>query len=390
MAEEPRREWFDKDYYAILGVPKNASAAQIKKAYRKLAQEHHPDANPGNAEAEGRFKEISSAYEVLSDEEKRKSYDQVREMGASGFGAGGFPGGGAGRPGGGNVRYEQVDVGDLEDLFGGMFGGGGGGGFTGAGRRSRTRSRPQRGADLETSVTISFDDSMRGTTVPVRITGPAPCRTCHGTGAAPGTEPITCPQCGGAGTVSVNQGFFQMEQPCPRCHGAGRIVEHPCPTCSGTGVERRTRRFNVKVPPGVRDGARIKLPGRGEPGQPGASAGDLYVRVKVGDHPVFGRRGDDLTVELPVSYPEAALGAQVPVPTLNGPVKLKVPAGTPDGTTFRVRGKGAPKKSGGHGDLLATVKVDVPRKLSRREKELLKELQESAGSNPRGHLGVEG
>jgi molecular chaperone DnaJ len=201
---------------------------------------------------------------------------------------------------------------------------------------------------------------------------------------------VVCPQCGGAGTVSVNQGFFQMAQPCPRCHGAGRIVEHPCPTCHGTGTERRTRRFNVKIPPGVRDGARIKLPGRGEPGQQGAPPGDLYVRVKVGQHRLFGRRGDDLTLELPVTYPEAALGAEVSVPTLNGPVKLKVPGGTRDGRTFRIRGKGAPKKGGGHGDLLAKVRVDVPRKLSRREKELLRELQQSESSNPRRELGVEG
>ena len=384
MADEVRREWFDKDYYATLGVPKNASAAQIKKAYRKLAQQHHPDANAGNPQAEERFKEISAAYDVLGDEETRRSYDQVREMGASGVGAGGFPGGaGAGWPGGGNVRYEQVDVGDLEDLFGGMFGGA-------AGRRGRTQTRPQRGADLETTVTIPFDESMQGTTVPVKISGPAPCRTCHGSGAAPGTQPVTCPQCGGAGTVSVNQGFFQMAQPCPTCHGAGRIVEHPCPTCSGTGTERRTRRFNVKIPPGVKDGARIKLAGRGEPGQAGASPGDLYVRVKVGDHRLFGRRGDDLTLDLPVTYPEAALGAQISVPTLNGPVTLKVPAGTPDGRTFRVRGKGAPKAGGGHGDLLATVKVDVPRKLSRKERELLKELRDAQGSHPRSHLGAEG
>jgi molecular chaperone DnaJ len=387
VADEVRREWFDKDYYAVLGVAKNASAAEIKKAYRKLAQQHHPDANPGNDAAEERFKEVSAAYDVLGDEDKRRSYDQVREMGSSGFGAGagGFPGGGW--PGGGGTRYERVDVGDLEELFGGMFAGGG---FPGGGRRGGATSRPQRGADLETTVTVPFDDAMTGTTVPVKITGPAPCRTCRGSGAAPGSQPTTCPQCGGAGSVSVNQGFFQMAQPCPRCHGAGRIVEHPCPTCSGSGVERRTRRFNVKIPPGVKDGARIKLAGRGEPGQPGAPAGDLYVRVKVGAHPVFGRRGDDLTLELPVTYPEAALGAQVPVPTLNGPVTLKVPAGTPDGKTFRVRGKGAPKKGGGHGDLLATVKVDVPRKLSRREKELLKELRETSGSNPRSHLGVEG
>ena len=387
MAEEVRREWFDKDYYAVLGLPKNASASQIKKAYRKLAQQHHPDANAGNTEAEERFKEISAAHDVLGDEEKRKSYDQVRDMGASGFGAGGFPGGGAR---GGNVRYEQVDIGDLGDLFDGMFGGGAGGGVTGAGRRGRTQARPQRGADLETTATVPFDDAMKGTTVPVKITGPAPCSTCRGTGAAPGTGPSTCPQCGGDGTVSVNQGFFQMAQPCPRCHGAGRIVEHPCPTCSGSGVERRTRRFTVGIPAGVKDGARIKLAGRGEPGQRGAPAGDLYVRVKVGDHQVFGRRGDDLTLELPVTYPEAALGAQVPVPTLNGPVTLKVPAGTPDGKTFRVRGRGAPKKGGGQGDLLATVRVDVPRKLSRREKELLKELRDTTASNPRSHLGVEG
>jgi molecular chaperone DnaJ len=388
VADEVRREWFDKDYYAVLGVPKNASAAEIKKAYRKLAQKHHPDANAGNAEAEERFKEISAAYDVLGDEEKRKSYDSVREMGASGFGAGGFPGGGGasgGWPGGaGNVRYEQVDIGDLDDLLGGMFGGRGG---AGGARRGRVQQRPQRGADLETTVTVSFDDAMNGTTVPVKITGPSSCRTCHGSGAAPGTQPITCPRCDGAGTVSVNQGFFQMAQPCPRCHGSGRIVEHPCPTCHGTGTERRTRRFTVKIPPGVKDGARIKLAGRGEPGQPGAPAGDLYVKVQVGQHPLFGRRGDDLTLDLPVTYPEAALGAQITVPTLNGPVKLKMPAGTPDGKTFRLRGKGAPKK-GGHGDLLATVKVDVPGKLSKQEKELLRQLQDST-KNPRSHLNVE-
>jgi molecular chaperone DnaJ len=378
--EEIRREWFDKDYYAVLGVPKNASAAEIKKAYRKLAQQHHPDTNPGNDAAEDRFKEISAAYDVLGDEDKRKSYDRVREMSAGGFG----PAGGAGGPGTagwpGGVRYEQVDVGDIGDLFGGMFGGGA--------RRGRTQQRPQRGADLETTVRVSFEDAMRGTAVPVRITGPATCRTCHGTGAEPGTSPITCPQCGGVGSVSVNQGFFSMAQPCPRCHGSGRIVEHPCPTCHGSGTERRTRRFNVKIPAGVKDGARIKLAGRGEPGQPGAPAGDLFVKVEVGPHELFGRKGDDLTLDLPVTYPEAALGAQIPVPTLNGPVTLKVPAGTPAGKTFRIRGKGAPKR-GGHGDLLVTTKVDVPSKLSREEKELLRKLKESAKQNPRARLGME-
>ena len=387
MADEVRREWFDKDYYQVLGVPKNASASDIKKAYRRLAQKHHPDANAGNKEAEDRFKEISAAYDVVGDEEKRKSYDQVREMGAQGFGApgpggpGGWPGGaGTGWPGG--VRYEQVDV-DLGDLLGGMFGGVGGGGGRG---RSR-QARPRRGADLEIEVQVSFDEAMAGTTVPVKITGPAVCRTCHGSGAAPGTSPTTCPECGGSGEVAVNQGLFSMTQTCPRCHGAGRIVATPCPTCGGTGAERRSRTLRVKIPAGVKDGARIRLPGRGEPGPAGGQPGDLFVRVKVATHPVFGRKGDDLTLELPVSFPEAALGANVDVPTLNGPVTLKVPGGTPSGKTFRIKGKGAPKR-GGHGDLLVTVRVDVPGKLSRDEKELLRQLQDKQRDSPRRRLGV--
>jgi molecular chaperone DnaJ len=380
VADEVRREWFDKDYYQVLGVPKNASAAAIKKAYRKLAQQFHPDANPGNKDAEERFKEISSAYDVVGDEEKRKSYDQVREMAASGYGPGGVGGPGpTGWPGGpGGVRYETADF-DIGDLLRG---------FGGVGGRGRQRQqRAQRGADLETEVEISFDEAMMGTTVPVRISGPAVCHTCHGSGAEPGTSPITCPTCGGSGSVSVNQGFFSMERPCPECRGSGRIIEHPCPTCHGTGAERRTRKFQVKIPAGVRDGARIKLAGRGEPGPAGGQPGDLYVRVRVAQHAVFGRRGDNLTVELPVSYPEAALGANVEVPTLNGPVTLKVPAGTPNGKTFRVRGKGAPRK-GGHGDLMVTVNVDVPEKISREEKQLLKQLQDAQKDSPRKRLGV--
>jgi len=383
VADEVRREWFEKDYYHVLGVPKNATAAEIKKAYRKLAQQHHPDANPGNKDAEERFKEISSAYDVLGDQEKRTSYDRVRDMGATGFGgfggaagpgAGGWPGGFGGA---GGVRYETVDF-DIGDLLGAFAGG----------RRGRQRvQRPQRGADLETEVRISFDDAIAGTTVPVRITGPAVCRTCHGSGAAPGTSPTTCPTCGGTGTVDVNQGFFSMERPCPDCRGTGRIVEHPCPDCRGSGSERRTRRLQVKIPAGVKDGARIRLAGRGEPGPVGGQAGDLFVVVHVAEHPVFGRKGDNLTVELPISFPEAALGANVQVPTLNGPVTLKVPAGTPSGKTFRVRGKGAPKR-GGHGDLLVTVSVDVPGKLSRQEKELLRQLQETRKDSPRKRLGV--
>ena len=378
MNGDVRREWFEKDYYKVLGVAKNASAAEIKKAYRKLAQQHHPDANPGNTQAEDRFKEISAAYDVLGDQDKRKQYDQVRDMAASGFGSGGFSGGGGGSGSGypGGVRFE--DLGDLGDLFGGLFGGGRRGGG----------ARPARGADLETSVTVSFDDAMTGTTKPVRISGPAPCETCHGSGAAPGTSPTTCPRCGGSGAVAVNQGLFQMSQPCPVCHGSGRVVQTPCPTCGGTGSRRRTRSFQVKVPAGVQDGARIRLSGRGEPGPAGAQPGDLYVQVRVQPHAFFGRSGHDLTLELPVTYAEAALGADVRVPTLNGPVTMKVPAGTPNGKTFRLKGKGAPRR-GGHGDLLVTTRIEVPRKLSKPEKELLKQLQQTEKESPRRRLGVE-
>jgi molecular chaperone DnaJ len=372
-----RREWFEKDYYQVLGVPKNAPAAEIKKAYRKLAQQHHPDANAGDPKAEERFKEVSAAYDVVGDPDKRKQYDQVREMAASGAGGGGFAGGwpGAGGvPGGGRVRFE--DLGDIGDLFGGLFGGGG-----------RARTQPVRGADLETEISVTFDDAMGGTTVPVSIQGPAPCETCGGSGAAPGTAPTTCSQCGGAGAVSVNQGPFQMAQTCPRCHGTGRIVETPCATCRGSGSRRRTRSLQVKVPAGVRDGARIRLTGRGEPGPAGSPAGDLYVRVRVRAHAFFGRKGNDLTLDLPVTYPEAALGAHIEVPTLNGPVTMKVPAGTPNGKTFRLKGKGAPKR-GGHGDLLVTARVEVPRKLSRPEKQLLEQLRDQEKESPRRHLGV--
>jgi len=372
-----RREWFEKDYYQVLGVAKNATQAEIKKAYRKLAQQHHPDANQGNKDAEERFKEISAAYDVIGDPEKRKQYDEVRDMAASGVGAGGF--GGFGGAGDGGVRFEDVGFTDIGDLFGGLFGGGG--------RRGRP-ARPARGADLETDVTVSFEEAMNGTTVPVKIQGPAPCETCHGTGAAPGTSPVTCPQCQGVGQISVNQGPFQMSQTCPRCNGAGRVVEQACPTCRGTGSVRRTRSFQVKIPGGVLDGARIKLAGRGEPGPAGAPAGDLYVRVHVRPHRFFGRRGADLTIDLPVSFAEAALGGNVQVPTLNGPVTMKVPAGTPSGKTFRLKGKGAPKK-GGRGDLLVTAEVEVPSKLSKKERELLQELDESRAESPRRRLGVD-
>jgi molecular chaperone DnaJ len=382
MAEEVRREWFEKDYYAVLGVPKNASQAEIKKAYRKLAQQHHPDTAKGDPAAEERFKEVSAAYDVLGDEEKRKAYDRVRDMGAGGFGPGfggaGWPGaGGAGGwPGG--VRYEQVGVDDLTDLFGGLFGGG---------RRGGRRAAARRGADLETRVSLSFEEALDGTTRPVTIDGPAPCSRCGGSGAEPGTAPVTCPVCGGRGEIAENQGFFSMSRACTRCGGAGRIVESPCTRCGGSGAERRTRTVHVRIPAGVRDGARIRVAGKGEPATAGGQPGDLFVRVAVTPHDLFGRRGDDLTVELPISFPEAALGAKVQVPTLDGAVTLKVPAGTPTGKTFRIRGRGAPRK-GGHGDLLVKVKVDVPSKLSKDEKALLQQLQEASKGSPRKRLGV--
>jgi molecular chaperone DnaJ len=372
MTDEARREWFEKDYYAVLGVPKNASHSEIKKAYRKLATQHHPDTAKGDPAAEERFKEISAAYDVLGDEEKRASYDRVREMGASGFGFG-RPGTAGGWPGG--ARYEQVNVDDLSDLFGGLFGGGA--------RRGGRRA----GTDLETRVTLSFEEALAGTAVPVRIDGPAPCSRCGGSGAEPGTSPVTCPRCGGRGEIAENQGVFSMTRTCPQCGGAGRIVESPCTRCGGSGSERRTRTLTVKIPAGVRDGARIRVAGKGEPGPAGGPPGDLFVRVSVEPHRLFGRAGDDLTVELPVSFPEAALGAQVQVPTLDGAVTLKIPAGTPTGKTFRVKGRGAPKKSG-LGDLLVKVKVDVPEKLSREEKDLLKQLREATEESPRKRLGV--
>jgi molecular chaperone DnaJ len=380
-----RREWFEKDYYQTLGLPKNASAAEIKKAYRKLAQKYHPDANSGNKEAEERFKEVSAAKDVLGDPEKRKQYDQVREMAASGFGV---PGGAAGpwSGGGGRVRVEGIpfdfEGGDLGDLFGGLFSGGrpGRGG----------RQRPAGGADLQTDVQISFEDALNGTTVPLRIQGPATCPRCGGSGAEPGTSPEMCPTCKGSGSVNLNQGPFSVTRPCPDCHGTGRIVRTPCQECHGSGSVRRTREFSVRVPPGVRDGQRVKVGGRGESGGAGAQPGDLYVRVRVKPHPLFGRRDADLTLELPVTFAEAALGANVSVPTLNGAVTLKVPPGTPSGKTFRIRGKGAPRpRKGGHGDLLVTVNVEVPSKLSREEKELLAQLKEAQRENPRHRLGVE-
>lgn len=366
------RDWLEKDFYKVLGVPKNASQAEIKKAYRRLAQKHHPDANPGDRPAEERFKEVSAAYDVLGREKKRAEYDRVRDMAGAGFGVGGRG------PGTGGFRFEDSVFGEgLEDLFGNLFGGG----FGGAGRQH------SRGSDLQADVRISFEDAVHGTTVSFTVPAAEPCATCGGSGAEPGTRVTTCPECSGTGSVVINQGPFSMARTCPRCSGTGRAVEKLCPACGGAGHVRSNRPLRVRIPPGIEDGARIRLQGKGEPGRPGDRPGDLYVGVRVTPHRFFGRRGADLTLTLPVTFPEVALGATIEVPTLNGSVKLKVPAGTSGGKTFRIRGKGMPRTRGGNGDLLVTVQVEVPARVSKEERELLKRFQEALKSDPRASLG---
>ena len=343
--------------YETLGVPKNASADELKKAYRKLARQHHPDANPGDAAAEAKFKEVQTAYDVLSDPEKRKQYDS--------FGStNGRMGGG---PGGAGPQFADFD---LSDLFGGLFGGGGGG-------FGRTRApQPERGADLQTEVHVSFEDSLQGVQVPVRANLETACHTCGGSGAEPGTAPTVCPQCGGHGIVSDSQGLFSLSQPCPRCRGNGTVIEQPCQTCRGTGRERVQKTFQVRIPAGAKDGTKIRLKGRGEQGRNGGPAGDLYVVARVADSPVYERRGADLVVDVPVSYADAALGASVEVPTPEGAISLKVPAGSQHGKLLKVKGRGAPKlKGGGKGDLLARLKLTVPEKVSKQEREVLEKLR---------------
>jgi molecular chaperone DnaJ len=356
--------------YEVLGVAKNASDEEVKKAYRKLAREYHPDRNPGDNDAEERFKEVQTAYDLLSDPEKRRAYDT---FGASG--GRGFPGAGASGGGSGGVRFEEFDLGNLSDLFGGMFGGGS--------RRGQAR-RPTRGDDLETRVRISFEDSLEGVQVRVPVEAETVCSVCHGTGAEPGTSPIVCPQCAGRGVVSDSQGLFAFSQPCPRCQGNGTIVEKPCRNCQGSGRERRTKRYAVKIPAGAKSGTRIRLKGKGEAGLNGGPPGDLHVVVEVDPSPLYERRGSDLVLDVPVTYAEAALGASVQIPTPDGPVALKVPSGTESGKLLRVKGRGAPHlKGNGRGDLLARVKVSIPKKLTKAEKEALEDYQKVSRENPR-------
>ncbi|MBF6164084.1 molecular chaperone DnaJ [Streptomyces gardneri] len=377
-----QREWIEKDFYKELGISSGASQDEIKKAYRKLARDLHPDANHGDTKAEERFKAVSEAHAVLSDPAKRKEYDDTRKLFAGGgYGRGGF---GPGAGGGFSQEFTFGDIfggagaadGGLGDLLGGLFNRGG----------TRTSSRPRRGADVETETTLGFREAAQGVTVPLRMTSPSPCTTCHGSGAKPGTSPRVCPICNGTGVVSRNQGAFGFSEPCDECRGSGSIIDDPCVDCHGNGIQNRTRTITVRIPPGVGDGQRIRLAGQGEAGLRGAPSGDLFVTVHVSQDKVFGRNGDDLTLVLPVSYSELVLGTTVSVPTLDGRVGVKVPPGTADGRILRVRGRGVPKRGGGAGDLLVTVKVAIPQKLDGDAVEALKRYQEVerlSGFDPR-------
>ena len=381
------KDWLEKDYYKVLGVSKDAKPDEIKKAFRKLARENHPDQNPGNKEAEKRFKEVSEANAILSDPDKRKEYDEARSL---------FGGGGGFRfPRGGNTAgtssmddlFRNVNIGGdggLGDLFGNLFGQGSGGQ-----RRTSTQRGPRRGSDVEGEVTISFEQAVEGATVGVQMVSEAACQACHGTGAKAGTVPKVCPVCEGSGmTASTSGGVFSVTEPCRECRGRGLIVDDPCEVCHGSGRARSTKTMQVRIPAGVTDGQKVRIKGKGGPGENGGAPGDLYVIVHVRPHKLFGRKDDNLTVNVPVTFPEASLGAEIEVPTLNGPkVKLRIPAGTPNGRTFRVRGKGVSKTDGTRGDLLATVEVEVPSTLNDEAKKALEDYQAAVGAaNPRSGL----
>ncbi|MCZ7664287.1 MAG: molecular chaperone DnaJ [Thermoleophilia bacterium] len=357
-----------RDLYEVLGVGKTAGGDEIKKAYRKLARKYHPDANPNDPKAEERFKEVSTAYETLSDPEKRRLYDagptRFFGQGAAGFDPRGFQG--------------AQGLGDFADLFGNLFGGA-------FGRRGReAQAQAQQGRDIAVSVTLSFADAMRGVTTKVSVPKTVQCATCGGSGAAPGTVPTTCPVCQGRGVTTQNQGFFSLSQPCPRCGGNGTVVESPCPTCGGSGVTQALKKYTVPLPAGVKDGTKIRLKGKGEAGLRGGPPGDLYVVTRVEESPIFDRRGNDLVIDVPVTITEAALGATVAVPTPDGKVALKIPAGIQSGRLLRIPGRGSPKLGDtGKGDLLARIHVVVPAGLTEDEKVLLKKFQNMHVEDPR-------
>ncbi len=376
------KDFLEKDYYKVLGVSKGATADEIKKSYRKLARKYHPDANKGDSASEERFKEISEAYNVLSDDKRRKEYDEARSLFGGGVRMPG-PGGGynfdLGDLFGGGAQGGTGTGGRLGDILGGMFGGGG---------TRTTQQRPRRGTDIETETSLTFGDAIDGVTVSLRLAGEGPCKTCMGTGAKAGTVPRVCPTCEGTGQASRNLGNFAFSEPCRTCRGRGLVVDDPCPVCSGSGRAMSTRTIQARIPAGVANGQRIKLKGRGAPGERGGPAGDLYVRVHVAPHPVFGRSGHNLTVTVPITFPEAALGAEVKVPAHRGmPVSVRIPAGTPNGRTFRVRGKGVRRPDATMGDLLVTVEVQVPQNINGKAREALEAFQTaSSGADPRDEL----
>jgi molecular chaperone DnaJ len=373
-----QREWFEKDYYKILGVADSATPKDITKAYRKLARDSHPDTHPGDDVSEDRFKEVSAAYDVLGDDAKRKEYDEVRRLGPGAAGFGGFGPGGPGGPGGG-INF-NVGADGLGDMLGQMFGRGrrGGGPSAAAG--------PQRGGDVEAVLTLSFTDAAHGLTTTLHLTTDASCSTCNGSGAKPGTQPKVCSQCGGRGAVDDNQGFFSFSSPCRVCGGAGVVIETPCSTCRGSGVERRPRDVQARIPAGVADGQRVRLKGRGAPGRNGGPAGDLIVECRVMPHPLFGRDGSNLTVHVPITFAEAALGGSIEVPTLDGgSVTLKLRPGTASGSRHRVKGKGivTTKHSG---DLIVTTDVHVPTELTPEQRQAVEALAAATTVSPRHGL----
>jgi molecular chaperone DnaJ len=371
-----RNDWATKDFYQVLGVSQDASSADIKKAYRKLARDNHPDSNPGDEVKHEKFKAVAEAYDVLGDEAKRKKYDEFRSLASrGGFGAG-MGGGGFSTGGGFNLDdlLRQGAGGGLGDMFGDLFGGG----------TRRQQARPRRGVDVESSATISFTDALEGVTVQLRLTSDAACPTCQGTGGKPGTRPHICPECEGAGfVVAGTGGAFSINETCPSCGGRQLVYDEPCPTCHGSGRGTSARTISARIPAGVKNGAKIRLKGKGAPGENGGPPGDLFVTVKVTPHRVFGRSGDNLTLDVPVSFDEAALGAEVKIPTLGGaPVTLKIPPGTPNGRTFRVRGKGATRRDGTKGDLLATVQVHVPATLDPAARDAVEAYRAATAGKP--------
>ncbi len=375
MAERP-------DYYKTLGVGKNATDEEIKKAYRKLARKYHPDRNPGDKQAEERFKEISQAHDVLSDPDKRKEYER-----------GGMFAGFTGAGGGFDAsQFSGGFSGGIGDIFSNIFGGaGGGGGAAQRGPRGGQRPAQARGQDLETEVSLSFDQAVNGTQVALSVPTSKPCPTCNGSGARPGTSPKVCPVCNGRGVEAQSQGIFSINQPCSNCKGSGTVIEHPCPTCEGSGAQRSVRRLRVNIPAGVRDGSRIKLAGKGDPGVRGVPPGDLYVITRVSESPIFKRNGENLEVEVPLTIPEAIRGAVVEVPTLNGSKRLRVAPGTKHGTVQRLRGEGPPRLGGkGNGDLRYRFVIDVPASLSAEQSDAVDRLSQAMDGDPRAALFPQG